>query len=92
MLVISIVAFGLWMALTHAPSPSGITGSSGESGAIDPDCMPLYLNAADAPKAVEIAKSLSIPALIAGHLEQGAKRVVIEPLGVEFGGDELQLR
>ena len=36
-LVISIVAFGLWMALTHAPSPSGITGSSGESGAIDPD-------------------------------------------------------
>ena len=36
-LVISIVAFGLWMALTHAPSPSGITGSGGQSGAIDPD-------------------------------------------------------
>ena len=52
----------------------------------------LYLDAADASKAVEIAQGLGIPALIAGHLEQGAKRVVIEPLGVEFGGDELQLR
>jgi len=52
----------------------------------------LYLAAADAAKAVEIAQGLGIPALIAGHLEQGAKRVVIEPLGVEFGGDELQLR
>ncbi len=34
-LVISIVAFGLWMALTHAPGPAGITG--GQSGAVDPD-------------------------------------------------------
>ena len=34
-LVISIVAFGLWMALTHAPAPAGITG--GQSGAVDPD-------------------------------------------------------
>ena len=34
-LVISIVAFGLWMALTHAPGPAGITG--GQSGAADPD-------------------------------------------------------
>ena len=30
-LVISIVAFGLWMALSHAPGPAGITG--GQSGA-----------------------------------------------------------
>ena len=52
----------------------------------------LYLDAADAPKAVEIAQGLGIPALIAGHLEEGAKRVIIEPLGVEFAGDELQLR
>jgi hypothetical protein len=34
-LVISIVAFGLWMALTHAPGPAGITG--GQTGATDPD-------------------------------------------------------
>jgi hypothetical protein len=34
-LVISIVAFGLWMALTHAPGPAGITGA--QSGAVDPD-------------------------------------------------------
>jgi hypothetical protein len=36
-LVISIVAFGLWMALTHAPDPSGVTGSGAPSGTIDPD-------------------------------------------------------
>ena len=34
-LVISIVAFGLWMALTHAPGPAGISG--GQTGATDPD-------------------------------------------------------
>ena len=37
-LVISIVAFGLWMALTHAPDArQAVTGSAGNSGAIDPD-------------------------------------------------------
>ena len=36
-LVISIVAFGLWMALAHVPGPAGVTGSSGQSGAADPD-------------------------------------------------------
>lgn len=36
-LVISIVAFGLWMALTHAPSPTGATGGGEQSGTLDPD-------------------------------------------------------
>ena len=36
-LVISMVAFGLWFALTHAQEPSGVTGSGEPSGAIDPD-------------------------------------------------------
>lgn len=35
-LVVSIVAFGLWMALTHAPGPSGASGS-GHQGTTDPD-------------------------------------------------------
>jgi phosphoribosylformylglycinamidine cyclo-ligase len=52
----------------------------------------LYLDAKDAARAVEIAQGLGIPALVAGHVEAGPKRVLIEPLGVEFTGDELQLR
>jgi phosphoribosylformylglycinamidine cyclo-ligase len=52
----------------------------------------LYLAAADAARAVEIAQGLGIAALVAGQVEAGAKRVVIDPLGVEFAGDELQLR
>ena len=52
----------------------------------------LYLAAQDAERAVEIAKSLGVDALVAGHVEEGPRRVVITPLGVEYGGDELQLR
>ena len=43
-------------------------------------------------RTVEIARSLGIPALAAGTVEAGAKQVVIEPIGVTFGADELQLR
>jgi phosphoribosylformylglycinamidine cyclo-ligase len=52
----------------------------------------LYLAAGDAARAVEIASGLGIPALVAGRVEAGPRRVLIEPLGVEFAGDELQLR
>jgi phosphoribosylformylglycinamidine cyclo-ligase len=52
----------------------------------------LYLAADDAVRAVDIARALGVPALVAGRVEEGAKRVLIEPLGIEFGGDELQLR
>jgi phosphoribosylformylglycinamidine cyclo-ligase len=52
----------------------------------------LYLDAADAAQAVQIARSLGVPAQVAGRVEAGPKRVLIEPLGVEFTGDELQLR
>lgn len=52
----------------------------------------LYVAADDAARTVEIASSLGVPAQVAGRVEQGPKRVVIEPLGVEFAGDELQLR
>ncbi|HEX2448544.1 MAG TPA: helix-turn-helix transcriptional regulator [Methyloceanibacter sp.] len=36
-LVISIVAFGLWMTLTHAPLPTGGQGAATQSGTLDPD-------------------------------------------------------
>jgi phosphoribosylformylglycinamidine cyclo-ligase len=52
----------------------------------------LYLDAKDAARAVEIAQGLGIAALVAGHVEAGPKRVLIDPLNVEFAGDELQLR
>lgn len=52
----------------------------------------LYLAASDAARAVEIANGLGVQAMIAGHVEEGPKRVVIDPLNVTFGGDELQLR
>lgn len=52
----------------------------------------LYLKASDALRAVAIAQDLGVDALVAGRIEPGPKRVVIEPLGVEFAGDELQLR
>jgi hypothetical protein len=37
-LIISVVAFGLWFALTQAPIPSGLPGlGDGQSGTLDPD-------------------------------------------------------
>jgi phosphoribosylformylglycinamidine cyclo-ligase len=33
-----------------------------------------------------------VKALIAGQVEAGPKRLVIEPLKIEFGDDALQLR
>jgi len=39
-----------------------------------------------------VAREAGIDAWVAGVVEPGPKRVVIEPVGVTFGGDELQLR
>jgi len=52
----------------------------------------LYLAAGQAERAVEISRSLGIDAWVAGRVEEGPKRVVIEPLNIAFEGDELQLR
>ena len=52
----------------------------------------LYLDAKDAERAVQIAEECGVEAMVAGHIEAGEKSVVIQPLGVEFGGAELQLR
>ena len=52
----------------------------------------LFVAAADAQRVVEIAQNLGIPALVAGTVEEGPKQVVIEPLNVVYGADDLQLR
>lgn len=52
----------------------------------------LYLKAEDAERTVQIAQGLGIPALVAGRVEDGPKQVVIEPLNLRYGAEELQLR
>jgi phosphoribosylformylglycinamidine cyclo-ligase len=52
----------------------------------------LYLAAADAARAVEIAASAGVKGWIAGTVEAGAKRVLIEPLGLAFAADDLHVR
>lgn len=52
----------------------------------------LYVAAGDAQRVVEISKSVGVPAMVAGHVEVGLKQVLIEPLNVVYGADELQLR
>ena len=52
----------------------------------------LFVPAADAERTVAVAEAQGIRALVAGHVEAGPKRLVIEPLGIEFGDDALQLR
>jgi phosphoribosylformylglycinamidine cyclo-ligase len=52
----------------------------------------LYVAAADAERTVEIARAQGIEAIVAGRVEAGPKRLVVEPLGIEWGDDALQLR
>ena len=52
----------------------------------------LFVAAADAEKTAAIARDCGVPAWVAGSVEAGDKRLHIEPLGVTFGSDALQLR
>lgn len=52
----------------------------------------LFVKKADAEKTVAVSESLGIKAWVAGAVEAGPKKLVIEPLGIEFGDDALQLR
>mgnify|MGYP002623868667 CR=1 FL=1 len=52
----------------------------------------LFVAAADAERTVAIARDLGIDAWHAGDVEEGPKRLLIEPLGIEYGEDALQLR
>ncbi len=53
----------------------------------------LFVDAQDAQRCVEIAQAQGVEAIVAGRVEASAtKRLVIEPLGIEFGDDALQLR
>jgi phosphoribosylformylglycinamidine cyclo-ligase len=52
----------------------------------------LFVKAEDAQRTVEVAESLGIAAIVAGQVETGPKQVVIEPINVTFGTEDLQLR
>lgn len=52
----------------------------------------LFVNAADAQRTLEVARAQGIAATLAGQVEAGPKQLLIEPLGIRFGDDDLQLR
>jgi phosphoribosylformylglycinamidine cyclo-ligase len=52
----------------------------------------LFLPREQADAAVAIARSVGVTAWVAGAVETGPRRVVIEPLSLEYAADDLQLR
>ena len=52
----------------------------------------LFVGAKDAQRAVDVARAQGVDAWIAGGVEDGDKQLLIEPLGLRFGDDALQLR
>ena len=52
----------------------------------------IFVPADQAERTAEIARSVGVPAWVAGEVEAGPKRLLIEPLGIEYGADDLQLR
>jgi phosphoribosylformylglycinamidine cyclo-ligase len=52
----------------------------------------LFVAAHDAQRTVEVARAQGIDAVIAGAVETGPKELLIDPLSIRFGTDDLQLR
>lgn len=52
----------------------------------------LYVSEADADTVLEVTTSHKLGALRAGHIEQGEKKVVIKPKGLEYSGATLGVR
>jgi phosphoribosylformylglycinamidine cyclo-ligase len=52
----------------------------------------LFVAAADAARTVEVARAQGVEAWIAGCVESGQKELVIDPLNLRFGEEDLQLR
>lgn len=52
----------------------------------------LFVPAEHAQRCVAVAQAAGVPAWVAGQVEAGAKELLIEPLGVRFSAESLQLR
>lgn len=51
----------------------------------------VYCAAGSGERVARIAGDLGLPALVAGRVEDGPRQVVVEPVGVTFAGDEMDL-
>jgi len=52
----------------------------------------LFVDAKDAERTVQVSRAQGVDAWVAGAVEEGPKQLFIEPLGVHFSGESLQLR
>jgi phosphoribosylformylglycinamidine cyclo-ligase len=52
----------------------------------------VFLPAADAGRAAALARQRGFDLLVAGRVDDGPKRVVLQPLGLNFEGESLQIR
>lgn len=52
----------------------------------------IYVAESDAEKVVQLAESNGFKAIVAGRVEEGPKQVIIEPQGITFSGDTLEVR
>lgn len=52
----------------------------------------LYVSEADVEKVIEVAQRLGLRAFAAGHIEDGDKKVIIRPKGLEYAGETLAVR
>lgn len=52
----------------------------------------LFIPAGQVEQTLRVARDQGMPATLAGVVEEGPKELLIEPLGLRFAGDELQLR
>ena len=52
----------------------------------------IFVKAEDAQRTVQVAQAAGVAAIVAGSIEAGPKQLLIEPLGIRFGDDDLQLR
>jgi phosphoribosylformylglycinamidine cyclo-ligase len=52
----------------------------------------LFVAADEAQRCIDVARAQGVEATLAGQVEAGPKRLIIEPLNLEYGDDALQLR
>jgi phosphoribosylformylglycinamidine cyclo-ligase len=52
----------------------------------------IFVSPQDADRTVAVARAQGVEAWVAGQVEAGSKQLIIEPLGLRFGDDALQLR
>jgi phosphoribosylformylglycinamidine cyclo-ligase len=51
----------------------------------------LYCRAGDGGRIVSAAEALGLSAIVAGSVEEGPRQVILEPVGVHFASEELEL-